>query len=152
MDADGVEISKPGESSHSVAAKDVSFKITTTIDTLVEAMFLLHFDGEEACISMFPRGAINTLKRLLQRVKQSKTGLLALDNYDKDMVGEELLKVKELKLWYKQIKGVSPLAGLVHLTSLCLYNNQIVDTSPLRSLPKRTRITGVDLGGCCTIL
>ena len=42
MDAD-VEISKPGESSHSVAAKDV--KITTTIDTLVKAMYNFHYEA-----------------------------------------------------------------------------------------------------------
>ena len=72
MDAHEVEISKPGESSHSVgakdavkittskpaesylsvAAKDVSFNITTS--TLVKAMYNFHYEGEDACIGMFP--------------------------------------------------------------------------------------------------
>ena len=109
MDADGVEISKPGESSHSVAAKDV--KITTTIDTLVKGMLIFHHDGE-AGISMWvppdaqdPCGAVNILKTLLETVKQNKTGLLALDNHDTEMVGEELRSMKD------QIVDVSPLAG-----------------------------------------
>ena len=100
MDADGVEISKPGESSFGAAAKDV--KITTTIDTLVKGMLIFHHDGE-AGISMWvppdardPCGAVIILKTLLETVKQSKTGLLALDNHDTEMVGEELLKMKKL--------------------------------------------------------
>ena len=175
MDAD-VEISKPGESSHSVAAKDV--KITTTIDTLVKAMYNFHYEGEEACIGMFPqdaRGAINILKKLLETFKQSKTGLLALDNNDRYMVGKELLKVNKLELSKTQIVDVTPLAALVHLTNLQLSSNQIVDveplatlvnlwhlyldrnpivdTSPLRSLPKHTKIYGVVVRcRCCTIV
>ena len=73
MDADGVEISKPGESSHRVAAKGVSVKVTTS--TLIKAMLIFHHDGEEACIGMFPpdgRGAVNILRKLLQTCKQSK--------------------------------------------------------------------------------
>ena len=87
MDADGVEISKPGESSFGAAAKDVSVNITTS--TLVKAIYNFHYEGEDACIGMFPqdgRGAVNILKRLLETFKQSKTGLLALDNQDKDMM------------------------------------------------------------------
>ena len=87
MDADGVEISKPGESSFGAAAKDVSVKITTTIDTLVKAIYNFHYEGEDACIGMFPQdGAVIILNKLLYTVKQSKTGLLALDNHDKDMI------------------------------------------------------------------
>ena len=52
MDAD-VEISKPGESSLSVAAKDV--KITTTIDTLVKAMYNFHYEGEARASACFHR-------------------------------------------------------------------------------------------------
>ena len=66
MDADGVEVSEPGESSFGAAAKDV--KITTTIDTLVKAIYNFHHDGE-ADISMWvppdaqdARGAVNILK------------------------------------------------------------------------------------------
>ena len=130
MDAD-VEISKPGESSLSVAAKDVSVKITT--DTLVKAIYNFHHEGEDACIGMFPqdgRGAVITLKKLLEIIKKSKTGLLALDNHDTEMVGKELLKMKKLDLSGNQIVDVSPLAGLVNLTSLKLWNNQIVDVAP----------------------
>ena len=47
MDADGVEISKPGESSLGVAAKDVSVKITTRNDTLVKAIYNFHYEGED---------------------------------------------------------------------------------------------------------
>ena len=164
MDAD-VEISKPGESSFGAAAKDV--KITTTIDTLVKGMYNFHYEGEDACIGMFPqdgRGAINILKMLLETVKQSKTGLLALDNHDKEMVGKELLKVKKLELrkiikswtchhWQgsfisrsstskdNQIVDVSPLAGLVHLTAaLAGWYNQIVDVSPLAGLVNLTKL------------
>ena len=107
MDAD-IEISKPGESSHSVgakdvkittskpaesslsvAAKDVSFKITTRNDTLIKAMLNFHHDGEEACISTFPqysRNAMIIMKNLVGRCR------LALDNYDTVMVGKELLE------------------------------------------------------------
>ena len=55
MHADGVEESKPGESSLGAAAKDVSVKITTRNDTVIKAMFIFHKDGEEACITMFPQ-------------------------------------------------------------------------------------------------
>ena len=141
MDADGVEISKPGESSHSVAAKDV--KITTTTDTLVKAMFLLHNDGEEACISMFPRGSRFALM-LLNALKSETVGH-AVVNHDKETVGKELLKVKkfEIDLWYEtgleteekeKIQDVSPLAGLVNLTWLDLHGNKIVDITPLADL------------------
>ena len=154
MDAHEVEISKPGESSFGAAAKDV--KITT--DTLVKGMLIFHHDGE-AGISMWvppdaqdPCGAVNILKRLLETVKQNKTGLLALDNHDTEMVGEELLKIVKLDLNNNQIVDVSPLAGLVNLTVLVLNKNQIVDTSPLRSL-KSTRIHGVCVScRCCTIV
>ena len=139
MDAD-IEISKPGESSFGSAAKDVSVKITTTIDTLVKGMLIFHHDGE-AGISMWvppdaqdARGAVNILKRLVTTVKQSKTGLLALDNHDTEMVGEELLKMKKLELSGNQIVDVSPLAGLVHLKELWLHTNQIVDVSPLAGI------------------
>ncbi len=140
MDAD-VEISKPGESSHSVAAKDV--KITTTIDTLVKGMLIFHHDGE-AGISMWvppdaqdPCGAVIILKTLLETVKQSKTGLLALDNHDTEMVGKELLNMKGFGAkdsWYGKIVDVSPLAGLVNLTGLDLRWNQIVDVAPLAGM------------------
>ena len=82
MDAD-VEISKPGESSFGAAAKDVSFKITTTIDTLVKGMLIFDCEGE-AGISMWvppdaqdARGAVNILKELLKTV--NKAGLFDLD-------------------------------------------------------------------------
>ena len=122
MDADGVEISKPGESSFGAAAKDVSVNITT--DTLVKAIYNFHYEGEDACIGMFPqdgRGAVIILKTLLETVKQSKTGLLALDNQDKDMIREELLKVKKFELYRNKIVDVSPLAGLVNLKELLLF-------------------------------
>ena len=87
---------------------------------------------------MFPqdaRGAINILKKLLETFKQSKTGLLALDNQDKDMIRKELLQVKKLELNKNKIVDVSPLAGLVNLEELHLGDhtggNQIVDVSPL---------------------
>ena len=134
MDAD-VEISKPGESSFGAAAKDV--KITTTIDTLVKGMLIFHHDGE-AGISMWvppdaqdPCGAVIILKTLLETVKQSKTGLLALDNHDTEMVGKELLKMKKLHLNNNQIVDVSPLAELFNLEKLWLGGNKIVDVSPL---------------------
>ena len=107
MDAD-VEISKPGESSFGSAAKDVSVKITTTIDTLVKAIYNFHHDGEEACIGMFPqdgRGAVIILKKLLEIIKQSKTGLFALDNHDTDddtkgvAAGEEARAPIIIKSW-----------------------------------------------------
>ena len=131
MDADGVEISKPGESSLSVAAKDV--KITTTIDTLVKAIYNFHYEGEDACIGMFPqdgRGAVIILKMLLATVKSSKTGLLDLDIAEAELcekVGKELLNLTQLHLRNNQIVDVSPLAGLVNLTELYLQGNQIVD-------------------------
>ena len=155
MDAD-VEISKPGENSHSVAAKDVSFKITTRNDTLIKAMLIFHHEGEDACIGMFPqdgRGAVIILKKLLEIIKKSKTGLLALDNQDKMMIRKELLQVKKLELQNNQIVDVSPLAGLINLKELRLGGNPIVDTSPLRSL-NRKAIHGVvvERGGCCTIV
>ena len=103
MHADGVEESKPGESSLGAAAKD-AVKITTTIDTLVKGMLIFHHDGE-AGISMWvppdaqdARGAVITLKKLLEIFKRSKTGLLALENHDTETVGEELLKMKGLGL------------------------------------------------------
>ena len=115
MDAD-VEISKPGESSFGAAAKDV--KITTTIDTLVKGMLIFHHDGE-AGISMWvppdaqdPCGTVNILKTLLETVKQSKTGLLALDNHDTEMVGEELLKMKKLGLGEWDVPGGQWIAAL----------------------------------------
>ena len=159
MDAD-VEISKPGESSHSVAAKDV--KITTTIDTLVKGMLIFHHDGE-AGISMWVspdaqdgRGAVIILKTLVWYCKQSNSGLFDLDIAEAELrekVGKELLKVKKLNIRENQIVDVSPLAGLVNLTYLRLDRNPIVDTSPLRSLPLKTKIEGVSVCcRCCTIV
>ena len=125
MDAD-VEISKPGESSFGAAAKDVSVKITTTIDTLVKGMLIFHHDGE-AGISMWvppdaqdPCGAVRILKRLVTIFKSSKTGLLALDNHDTETVGKGLLNLTFLNLYQNQIVDVAPLAGLVNLTELYL--------------------------------
>ena len=137
MDAD-VEISKPGESSFGAAAKDV--KITTTIDTLVKGMLIFDHDGE-AGISMWvppdaqdARGAVNILKKLVATVKQNKTGLLALDNHDTEMVGEELLNLTTLHLSHNKILDMSPLVGLINLKELHLNSNQIVDVSPLAGL------------------
>ena len=59
-----------------------------------------------------------------------------------------LVNLTSLDLSQNRIVDVSPLAGLVHLTFLGLSGgNPIVDTSPLRSLPKSTKITGVSV--CC---
>ena len=107
MDADGIEISEPGESSLGVGAKDVN--ITTTIDTLVKAMFLLHNDGEEACISMFPRGsrfALILLNDLMRKFTESETVELALVNHDKETVGKELLNLTRLNLEHNLIVDV----------------------------------------------
>ena len=110
MDADGVEISKPGESSFGAAAKDV--KITTTIDTLVKGMLIFHHDGEDAALACFHSictGSSWCCQYLEEAsgttVKQSKTGLLALDNHDTEMVGKELLNLKKLDIRHKSNRG-----------------------------------------------
>ena len=66
------------------------------VRSTLAAMLIFHHEGEDACIGMFPqdgRGAINILKKLLETFKQSKTGLLALESHDKDMIQIKLLKV-----------------------------------------------------------
>jgi hypothetical protein len=143
---------------------------------LIEALFIFHYEGEEACAGMFPQyGRAVIIKKLVELCKNSKTGLFALDNNDAEMVGKELLKMNKLDLYGNQIVDVAPLATLVHLTVLYLCGNQIVDvaplatlvnltvlwlgenqiidTTPLRSLPETTQIIGVIVrGGCCTIV
>ena len=47
---------------------------------------------------------------------------------------KDLLSVKELHLYDKQISDISLLAGLENLEQLNLYNNQITDISPLAGL------------------
>ena len=75
-----------GGSSLGAAVEDVS--VNRTNDTLIEAMLLFHCEGEETCIRKFPQyggGAISIIKHL-----QSKAVLLALGNYDAEMVEKEL--------------------------------------------------------------
>jgi hypothetical protein len=143
---------------------------------LIEALFIFHYEGEEACAGMFPQyGRAVIIKKLVELCKNSKTGLFALDNNDAEMVGKELLKMNKLDLYGNQIVDVAPLATLVdltvlnlsgnqivdvaplatlvNLTVLWLGENQIIDTTPLRSLPETTQIIGVIVrGGCCTIV
>ena len=138
--------------------KDVSVNVTN--DTLIEAMVIFHNEGEEACVGLFPqdaRGAIIIIKKLIETCNRSKPGLFDLDITKaelREMVGKELLKVKKLDLRKNQIVNVAPLATLVNLWNLYLDRNPIVDTSPLRSLPKHTKIIGVvvERGRCCTIV
>jgi hypothetical protein len=131
MRVDGVEESKREKSSLGAAAvKDVSVNLTTRNDTLIEAMFIFHHEGEEACISMFPqygRGAMIIIKKLVETCKESKTGLFDLDNTEaevREKVGKELLKMKSLDLRENQIVDVAPLAALVHLTWLGLLGSE----------------------------
>jgi Leucine-rich repeat (LRR) protein len=127
------------------AANDVSIKLTTTNDTLIEALFIFHYEGEEACAGMFPQyGRAVIIKKLVELCKNSKTGLFALDNNDAEMVGKELLKMNKLDLYGNQIVDVAPLATLVHLTVLYLCGNQIVDVAPLTTL---VHLTSLGLSG-----
>ena len=119
--------------SSSAAANDISIKLTTTNDTLIQALFIFHYEGEEACVGMFPQyGRAGIIKKLVEICKQNKTGLFALDNNDAEMVGKELLKMNELNLNGNQIVNVAPLATLVNLTTLSLSENQILNVAPLQ--------------------
>ena len=127
-----------GSSGAAAAAKDVSVNVTN--DTLIEAMLMFHCEGEEACVSLpqYGRGDMIIIKKLVEICKQSKAGLLALDNYDTEMVEKELLKVNKLELSKTQIVDVPPLAALVNLTDLRLDSNQIVDVAgPYKKVPSR---------------
>ena len=136
----------PDETSHfsTAAANDISIELTTeastTNDTLIQALFIFHSEGEAACVSMFPQyGRAEIIKKLVEIIcKEKKTGLL--DNYDAEMLGKELLKMNKFDLQGKQIVDVAPLATLVNLTSLSLSDNQIVDVAPLATLVNLTQL------------
>ena len=114
--------------SSAAAANDVSIKLTTTNDTLIQALFIFHYEGEAACVGMFPQyGGAVIIKKLVELCKHSETGNLfsetrnspfALDNNDAEMVGKELLKMNYLDLYGNQIVNVAPLATLINLTML----------------------------------
>jgi len=137
-------------------------KMNSLNNTLIQALFIFHSEGEEACVSMFPQYgqyrsekienkeitivSAGIIKKLVEICKQSNTGLLSLDNNDfhQEMVGKELLKMNKLELYRNQIVDVTPLATLVNLTKLELYDNQIVDVAPLTTL---VNLTWLDLNG-----
>ena len=109
-----------GGSSFGAAAAVEGVSVNLTNDTLIEAMLMFHCEGEEACVSLpqYGRGDMIIIKKLVETCKQSKGGLLALDNYDTEMVDKELLKMKTLNLYGNKIVDVAPLAALVNLTKL----------------------------------
>ena len=120
-------------------------EITTTNNTLVEALFIFHCEGEKACVSMFPQyGPVGIIKKLVEICKQSKTGSFALDNNDAEMVKKVLLKINDFVLKPGQIRNqivdMAPLATLVNLTTLDLSSNQIVDVVPLAKLVNLTSL------------
>jgi len=135
-------------------------KMNSLNDTLIQALFIFHSEGEAACVSMFPQYSKNNedineiIKKLveiicketqiLRRAGPTKTtGLLALDNNDAEMVGKELLKMNKFNLYCCpatpfNVSNVAPLATLVNLTWLSLSGNQIVDVAPLATLVNLT--------------
>ena len=61
-----------------------------------------------------------------------------------DQASSELTALTYLNLWGNQIRDVSPLTSLPHLTDLWLNDNQLRDVSPLTSLPHMTFICHTD--------
>jgi hypothetical protein len=140
-----LDITKVPVAPHSpfAAANDVSIKLTTANDTLIQALFICHNEGEAACVGMFPQyGGAVIIKKLVEIIcKQSKSGLFALDNNDAEMVGKELLKMqRRLILSGYQIVNVASLATLVNLTKLVLNQNQIINVAPLVTLVNLTTL------------
>ena len=135
----------PTPHSSAAAANNVSIKLTTTNDTLIQALFICHNEGEAASIGMFPQygglGTAGIIKKLVEICKASKTGLLALDNNDAEMIGKELLKMNKLDFKKNQVINIAPLTMLVNLKDLNLNGNHTVNVAPLATLVNLTTLS-----------